>query len=752
MNVSLASLLEAGQNKGLPVDLETVRWLAQSFHRSDGAFILPQRVIDFIAAYLSGGRPARILDPFAGIGELAIGVALLVGAKHVTAISRNEEQIKIGQRLDTTGLVDWRQSSPISELDRIADSFDAIVSNLPWGGVREELTLTVGGEQVRIKDEFGTIAMLKALLKLSAEGVGLFVVAPSFANSDRSSGVFSNLGRLGFALDACFDLPSGIFAPMSAIGGALVIIRKASQQEVFVAALPESREQTDVVLKNLRARRAGKDVALGRLVMLADVRGYTALVTKERMERMTARTGLSPVNLAEVVATIKATKAAEPPGFEDVENAVYLPNVGRSNAFASLTQLRLKPHNHFQLVVKPELADARYLAGFFNTPLGMDARESCFRGATIQHLTLSSLREMVVYLPDLNTQRKTVEADLHMEMLAGELNELREKLWASPRKLKETVSNLHRVNHEDRFTDWLDTLPFPLASILWGYHAAAGNEWKQYEHIDHFFEALAEFLATLHLSACTNDAGMLEEQHRHITKELSENRLSLEKSTFGTWLTICGVLMKKARTMLNGKEEEKQQIFSLFRTNDSQVLAALCDPRLVTILQTTNKRRNDWRGHGGATSEEVIRERRLFFAERLEEVRSVFGTIWERYVLIRPGALPFKPNGLFIGSVQRITGTRTPFAANETESSEPLVEGQLYFKSPDERRSLKLLPLIKVMASPRAAQNACYFYNRRDQDGVRFVSYHFEEEAEVRESFQDTAEVLQGMLQGLQSR
>jgi len=35
------------------------------------------------------------------------------------------------------------------------------------------------------------------------------------------------------------------------------------------------------------------------------------------------------------------------------------------------------------------------------------------------------------------------------------------------------------------------------------------------------------------------------------------------------------------------------------------------------------------------------------------------------------------------------------------------------------------------MESPKTAQNACYFYNRIDEKGIRWISYHFETDADV---------------------
>lgn len=39
--------------------------------------------------------------------------------------------------------------------------------------------------------------------------------------------------------------------------------------------------------------------------------------------------------------------------------------------------------------------------------------------------------------------------------------------------------------------------------------------------------------------------------------------------------------------------------------------------------------------------------------------------------------------------------------------------------------ALELLPLVRTTPSPGTELNAAYFYNRRESDGFRFVSYHF---------------------------
>ena len=60
---------------------------------------------------------------------------------------------------------------------------------------------------------------------------------------------------------------------------------------------------------------------------------------------------------------------------------------------------------------------------------------------------------------------------------------------------------LEAVNREDRYENWLDSLPFPLASILWVCHTQSGSLKEQYERKIQFFEALSEFLGIIFLSA-----------------------------------------------------------------------------------------------------------------------------------------------------------------------------------------------------------------------------------------------------------
>ena len=103
-------------------------------------------------------------------------------------------------------------------------------------------------------------------------------------------------------------------------------------------------------------------------------------------------------------------------------------------------------------------------------------------------------------------------------------------------------------------------------------------------------------------------------------------------------------------------------------------------------------------------------------------------------------------SGIFDYKVEKVMGSRTPFPTVNVEMTEAMEDGHLHLWSPDENRALKLLPLVKVMPSPRTEENACYFYNRQQKDGIRFLSYHFDTDSEVVQEFTDTAEALKALV------
>ena len=136
-----------------------------------------------------------------------------------------------------------------------------------------------------------------------------------------------------------------------------------------------------------------------------------------------------------------------------------------------------------------------------------------------------------------------IDTATQLDQVTSDLVERTDRLWSDPASLEETNIALQRLtrHQEMSFKEWIDRLPFPLASILWAYYAAGDDPKSRYLHLVHFFEAAAEFHSVILLSAARR-AGMLASEpfERELTAALKG--LSLRRATFGTWLSILGLL------------------------------------------------------------------------------------------------------------------------------------------------------------------------------------------------------------------
>jgi hypothetical protein len=76
-------------------------------------------------------------------------------------------------------------------------------------------------------------------------------------------------------------------------------------------------------------------------------------------------------------------------------------------------------------------------------------------------------------------------------------------------------------------------------------------------------------------------------------------------------------------------------------------------------------------------------------------------------------------------------GSRREFRVIPIETVTPMDEARIYLLDSDTRTPLEIVPFFQIRPGPETEEDACYFYNRIQDDGrVRLVSYHFEREAE----------------------
>lgn len=167
---------------------------------------------------------------------------------------------------------------------------------------------------------------------------------------------------------------------------------------------------------------------------------------------------------------------------------------------------------------------------------------------------------------------------------------------------------------------------------------------------------------------------------------------------------------------------------------------------IATAFAAANKMRNDWSGHGGVVSHDDARHRNQLLLEELQKLREAMADGWKSAKLAR--ALHCKPRGgSFENEIALLVGSNSEFLKEPRTMATWLDIECLYLLSDGAVRGLQLLPLVFIGASPPTAKNACYFFNRVEKDGVRFVSYHFSDRAELKEQFADARAAIRSLVQ-----
>lgn len=283
---------------------------------------------------------------------------------------------------------------------------------------------------------------------------------------------------------------------------------------------------------------------------------------------------------------------------------------------------------------------------------------------------------------------------------------------------------------------WADTLPFPLASILWHYEAEP-DEGTKVGYLLKFFEALAQFTATVLLSACITDRELLDANRAVWFSGRMSRRL--HRATFGEWLELTERLAGTLRSLLepDGAEERCR---GLFRARDLELAEALTDVELVKVFRHAWDRRNSWTGHGGVAGPQVQRERLRDLDDLLTRTRAVLGWSFETWALLKPGPMTYSGK-MFDLTAAILKGPHPVFRRQQIQLTDALDTARLYMLNDGSFRALELVPFTRVIAG-KTGQEACYFYNRLEGADARWVSYHFHADPDLLLPDDDVAELL----------
>lgn len=277
---------------------------------------------------------------------------------------------------------------------------------------------------------------------------------------------------------------------------------------------------------------------------------------------------------------------------------------------------------------------------------------------------------------------------------------------------------------EYELEEWMEKLPYPLASILWASVSSFNYEHKV-KYLLHFFEALAEFNFNLILSGLSQDIFIFETEISKILKKETEYKSDwFEKPSFGVWHNLLYSLSSVMRSYLKDNYNTNK-ILKLFGKPSKEFLINISSRELVILLQKVSKKRNIWEGHGPKVSEDEYVERYHILRNELVKVKDIIQDSFINSFLVLPVQSTLS-DGLYQYTVQNFMTTRMPFRPQHILSNNPMDNTKIYLITRNKRDPIELLPLIMFI------DDICYFYNGKDFEtgNARYNSYYNDKEPE----------------------
>lgn len=704
--------------------------------RSMGDAFTAWPIIVFIANLVAKRKVESVLDPACGSGLLLHSVAESCSPSSLEGVEINSEMQESAEKL-----LDNRAHIHCGNFLRVADglgeSYDLIVSHPPLGCRLDSDQRDALPGLPRSRDLAEAIVYWSCS-RLSGAGLAAFVLS---ARSDCDRNFQQNVNDLGCRISGLIRIPSGMLLGTHALGS-VVLIERGEQGEVFVAKLSEDPNVQDQILKNLATPgRRGRRPALGDWCRLEDYRGFEAYENQLRLLKQVDNPHFQHVRGSDVFSRVTRVGDEESleNDFSEDDGDVLIGLNGK--VFLGRDEAPRNIRNLIHVRINQDFVDPYYFRHWIRSEVGQLAIGSVSSGTAVAWVRPSFLMSMDLPLPPLHIQRQFAQALTRIDIVEAEIRELRSACWrgeTSPETLLEKVGLINRESTEE---EWINTLPYPLASILWLHKTTPGQAGKRKEILSHFFEALTAFVATIHLSAFVTDKDKWFEVQPKLLERLENVHMSLHRATFGTWKCVCETLGKTARQLLENSDSADLVLGMYCTRNQTFLREVLFSKKLVEIIGRANGLRNRHIGHSGAMSEKADAEVEERFKGLVNEVRSLFGSSWDNFELVLPGPGSFR-NGEHHYRLPLLMGTNGQFIREDRSTTEPLEEGSLYLLGKGESSGLRILPLMRMASAPSTEPIACYFLNRVEKDEPVFVSYHYESGPELKDGFADTLAVL----------
>ncbi|HEY5536239.1 MAG TPA: hypothetical protein VIL99_15050 [Ignavibacteria bacterium] len=613
------------------------------------------------------------------------------------------------------------------ELDKSDIKFNLVLANIPFGGGlsnREIITFSSNSDENRTIEVGKSVAFLaRGLQHLEKSGI-------QFTISNNTRLLFKDglkdVLKFDFQIKGIFQPTDYTFFANTPLLPEFLYFNHGSSTDVFVGKIGETPEQQNLLFKNFKKNNNTNIVSTGKVIQLEKFVSVKNLESKEKYEIAAKHAGgiLKPISELVIQNGWVRLRSIEIKELQNLESSVFIPLVGKQPAVTNPSSIQSSVQNTVQVILNTDLILPEYFAQILNQELGYQLRMNASIGSAQQSLNKELFLSSEFPLPTLIEQNKILELSRKLNDSIITLNTLHNQLWKKPSK-NALIFNEYKKNFKEPTPDeWIEGLPFHLASILKGYYSKSEPS-KKFEYLILFFEALSEFLANLFLSFYCSDKDFYKEHCEKLIGYDSQYKNWYLNSDFGGWNNLYSNLSKSTREFINNNEIT-DRVQSILGFPSQMFIENLTAKKISAILSIVCNLRNIWKGHSGITSDTLYKERVSTLENHLVSMKEFLINAFADCTLHVAGKMTYN-DGTFIVDTKLLKGSHSIFKDERLNVSIPMEEGKQYILHIDQNKPILFLPLIKLLSSPQSEMNACYFYNRLEKNNhIRLISYHFD--------------------------
>jgi len=322
------------------------------------------------------------------------------------------------------------------ELTKIQQrSFDIIIGIFPLG-----MPPMVLDTASRVYERKNWSFILNSLKLLDENGQAFFMIEPNLIFSLQGKRFLNDLLNEGFSYNSVFELPEKFLHPDTSIRPNIIHFEKRKQEKLFIA---EITSEFELMLKNFYLKASKNNLENGILVSREEFESFNKYKIAKEMEILqTQYKEYAKYTLENISYEINTTRT----NFDEKSNSIYIPLIGNSKTTSNIKLTIVKHQNLFQIVLKPELVKAEFLAMFFCSRLGKKQIQELITSAVMPKIRKSDIGKCIIYLPSLVEQELLILTDTKLAELQTTIDELKNELSINPKNANLILKKFDKIH------------------------------------------------------------------------------------------------------------------------------------------------------------------------------------------------------------------------------------------------------------------------------------------------------------------